>query len=224
MTRWILGAKLKVYLKKTFARVVFFLTGFIIYKRKNELTQQDVYNVLLKVRIGDIVLTGTFNDASSLVIPGAVTHAAIYVGGRRVIHSVEPYVKYESLHQFLTQYDTIAIVRLPRGTKHRLKILHKVLKFARNSLGKPYGFKGHETGKKTFCTKFVNKAFEQAGHTTKLRDFKKFAGLRGKIGKLITIAINALRPEQFFFGNFKVVFLSHNLQLKGKQLALKKKS
>jgi len=214
--------KAKLIFIQIIQRVIFFGTGLLIEKRMNKLTQQDIYKILLKVRRGDILLMGIFHEATSLLIPGALTHSGLYVGRRKVIHAIAPMVQYAYLHDLLKHYDTFAILRIPRATKRRLRIIRKTIRFAKQMVGKPYGFDADSTIRgKFFCTELINKAYRQAGYKTKLKSLKPFLTFFEKIEKIFITARKALLPSEFLYGNFEVVFLSHNLELRGKKLVLK---
>jgi len=220
--RSIFFTKLKLFSKRIIARIVFFFTGIVLFKRKNELNQKDIFNILLKIRIGDIILATALSDTSSLFIPGAVTHCALYVGRRRVIHAIKSGVQYASLHHLVTKYDTFVILRLPGKTKGKLRIIHNSIKFAKQQIGKHYGYEDNPKLGKFFCSELVNRAYQEAGHKTQLNNFKAFRPLIGRIERMITLARKALPPEVFILGNFRVVFLSHNLEIRGKKIVLKK--
>lgn len=219
--RSIFFTKLKLFSHRILARIVFFFTGLVLFKRKNELTQKDILNIPLKLRTGDIILSSTFSDTSSLFIPGAVTHSALYVGRRRVIHAIGSGVQYATLHDLLATYDTFAILRLPRKTKGKRRIIRKTVRFAKQQIGKPYGFEDHPESGKFFCSELVNRAYKEAGHKTKLKNFEAFRPFIGRIERIITSARKALLPEKFILSHFRIIFLSHNLEIKKRELILK---
>lgn len=199
--------------KRLFANIIFFIAGIIVHPRKNFLKHSDLIKARLKLKRGDIVLVGDLKAASSMFITGAVTHSALYLGRKKFIHAVADGVTYTTLHHMFTEYDTMVILRLPKRTKGKRKIIKEAIKFAKNQLGKPYDFDFSPGEKKFFCTELVNSAYRHAGHKTKLSNFGKFRTFAEKIEKHIVTAHKALKPEHFVKGNFRVMFLSHNLDI-----------
>ncbi|MBI2668288.1 hypothetical protein HYX14_00430 [Candidatus Woesearchaeota archaeon] len=206
--------------KKIFANLLYWITGMIIHSRKNLLTQRDIIRARVRLRRGDILLLGNLRESSSLFITGPLTHSAIYVGRRRVIEAVGRGVQYNGLQHLFSNYDTLAILRLPKGTRRRHWIIHKAIRFAKEQLGKPYDFDFDAKSGKYFCTELVNKAFRQAGHNTGLRDIKPFRTFFEKMEKLLFTVRKILQPEEFVRGNFRVVFMSHNLRMKRRRMVL----
>jgi hypothetical protein len=207
--------------KKIIYNIIYFLTGIIYHPRKNLLSKKDLFKSRLKLKKGDIVLVGNLKETSSLVIGGLFTHSAIYIGHKAFINAVADGVKYMSLHHVFSEYDTLAILRLPKHIENRRKIIHDTIKFAKKQIGKPYDFDFSKGEEKFFCTELVNSAFHHAGYKTGVATFGRFSGVSGKIEKSISSARKALRPDQFIKGNFIVVFISHNLEWKEKKLVMK---
>ncbi len=209
------------FYKKLTANLIYFFTGIIIHPRKNLLSHQDLIKARLILKKGDVALLGNLRETSALFIRGSVTHTALYVGRRKFIHAIGDGVEYVSLHHLFTEYDTLVILRLPKQTKWRKRIIKKAISYAHKQLGKPYDFDFKKGIDKIFCTELINESYLHAGHNTKLRTFSKVKSFEEKILKYITNATFALRPEQFMESNFDIVFLSHNLKVK-KKLVLKR--
>jgi hypothetical protein len=209
------------FYKKLFANFIYFLTGVVLHPRKNLLNNRDLVKSRLLLRKGDIVLLGNLRETSAFFIKGAVTHTALYVGRRTFIHAIGDGVEYTSLHHMFTEYDTMAILRLPQGIKRRKKTIKSAIKFAKEQLGKPYDFDFNKGVNKIFCTELVNESYLHAGHNTKLRTIQRVRSFKQKVLKAITNASIALKPERFIESNFDLIFLSHNLKVKRK-LMLKK--
>jgi len=206
--------------KKILANIVYFLTGIIYQPRKNLLSRKDLFKARFKLRKGDIVLLGNMRETSSLLIPGVFTHAAIYIGHKRFIHAIADGVGIASLYHFFTTYDTMAILRIVRHTRHKRRIIRRAIKFAKQQIGKPYNFEFTKTKESFFCTELVNSSFKYAGYTTGIATYGHFITLAEKIEKNITAAAKALKPDRILQGNFCVVFISHNLAFKGKKIVL----
>lgn len=201
--------------KKLFANFTYFLTGIVIHPRKNLLTHTDLIKARLKLRKGDIALWGNLREVSALFIRGPLTHASIYGGHKRFIEAVGDGVRESSLHHMFTEYDTLAILRIPKKIKNRRRIIKDAIWHAQSQLGKPYDFDFTPGSGKLFCTELVNYAYLKAKHQTGLRSLGKFGkGTERIIQKIIT-ASRALHPLKFIEeGNFKIVFTSHNLGMK----------
>ncbi|MBT3297885.1 hypothetical protein HN385_03100 [archaeon] len=199
--------------KKFLANVIFLTSKIIIHPRKNFLRNRDLIKARLILKKGDIILIGDLQEASSILLKGGVTHVALHIGNKKFIHAVADGVTYSTLHHMFTKYDTIVILRLPKKTENKRKIIKNAIKFAESQLGKPYDFDFSPGAKKFFCTELINSAYRHAGHKTKLSNFGKFRTFTEKIEKHIVTAPKALTPEHFIKGNFKVVFLSHNLSI-----------
>ncbi|MBW2996284.1 hypothetical protein KY332_03215 [Candidatus Woesearchaeota archaeon] len=201
--------------KKILANILYSLTSVIIVPRSTLLTKQDMIQTRLKIRKGDILLAGNFRESFYLLFRRPLTHAAIYAGNRKFIHAVGDGVCYTSFKYFFTHYDTIAILRLPKRTKHKHKITNKVVKYAKQQINKPYDYEFTKGTDKFFCSDLVNTAFRSAGHKTGVHTFHKSHKKRN--------FFSVLYPVDFIRGRFRVVFLSHNLELNRKSLVFKKK-
>ena len=207
--------------KKVFANFLYLLTGIVVHPRRNLLSHGDLIRARFLLRKGDVALWGNLREVSSLFIRGPLTHASIYVGHRQFIEAVGDGVREASMHHMFTEYDTLVILRLPKTTHNRKKMIIDVIKHAQAQIGKPYDFDFSHRSNKFFCTELVNYAYKKAGYDTKLRTLGKFNPKKHTfIDKIIT-ASRALHPVRFAEeGNFDRVFISHNLSLRTK-LSLK---
>ena len=216
-THWISNfPKHYPFYKKVIANFIYFFTGIIVHPRKNLLTHKDLIKARIKLRKGDIVLLGNLRETSSFFIKGAVTHTALYLGNKELIHAIGDGVQYVSLHHIFTEYDTLVVLRLPPHIRGRRKIIREAIKYAKTQLGKPYDFEFSRGVDKMFCTELINESFRYAGHDTQLKTINRAKGFEERILKFISTASLALRPEQFLESNFDVIFMSHNLKLKRK--------
>ncbi len=187
-------------------------------KRDNLLSQKDIFKIYTKIRKGDIILAGDLKRTTNLIIPSALTHATIYIGRHRIIHAVASGVEYSTLRHLVTTYDTIAILRLPRHIARKRHLIKKAIAYARQQVGRPYQSFFKPSTHHFFCTELVNSAYHHAGHKTGLHSIKPFHSLFEKIEKEFLTVEHWLQPEEFLKGKFRVVFLSHNLALKGNKL------
>jgi hypothetical protein len=145
----------------------------------------------------------------------------LYIGRKKFVEAVGDGVGVNSLHHFFTEYDTMIIMRLPKGIKNRKKIISLTIKHALEQVGKPYDFDFSGKANKFFCTELVNYSFKKAGHKTKLNTIGKFKKSEKDILKKFIPASRALHPIEFAQkGNFRIIFLSHNLQFE-KRITLK---
>ena len=210
------------FYKKLFANLIFFITGIIIHPRKNQLNHFDLIKARLLLRKGDVVLWGNLREVATLFIHGPSTHASIYLGRRKFVEAVFDGVQINILHHFFTQYDTMIILRLPKKTKKKRKIIKLAIHHALEQVGKPYDFDFSGRSNKFFCSELVNYAYLKAKHNTKLRSIGRFKKSQGLIRKMI-LASRALHPISFAEkGNFDIVYVSHNLDVK-KKITLKEK-
>ena len=204
------------FYKKVIANFLFFITGIIIHPRKNLLNHNDLIKARFLLKKGDVILVGNLREVSALFIKGPVTHSTLYVGNKRFIQAVGDGVEYCSLHHIFTEYDTLTILRMPKGVKKRKKIIKDTIRFAEKQIGKPYDFDFSGDSKKFFCTELVNSAYQHAGYKTGLKTIGKFKTVIEKIERIVITAHKALHPEDFIKGNYDIIFTSHNLKLKKK--------
>ena len=204
--------------KKIWANFIYLISGIVIHPRKNFLTKKDMLKTMLHLKKGDILLLGNLREYSATIIKSPLTHATIYIGHKKVIHALGNGITISPLHHLFTEYDTLAILRILKETKHKRKIIKQAITYAKNQLGKPYDFDFNKKHDSFFCTQLINDAYKSTSYNTNLKDIKKPKNISTKIKEEITGAINALEPTDFLKGNFKLIFLSHNLKLENKKL------
>ena len=201
--------------------MLYLLHGVIVHEKHSLLTKEDMFKANLKLRKGDFILTGNLHEITSLLIGGAVTHAAIYIGKRTFVQATgDKGVHFTTLHQIFTSHDTFAILRIPKKVKNRNQIIKKAITFAHKQIGKEYDYFFKDGESKYFCSELVNSCYHHAGYKTGLRSVKPAHSWEAKLIKKATGALKALRPEHMINGKFKVVFLSHNLKLRNNKLIL----
>jgi uncharacterized protein YycO len=96
-----------------------------------------VMSVLKFVKEGDIFLTRTNGEATNLVIPSQMKHAAIYVGNAHVIEAKDPIVVKSNLFDFMMSKDNIMVMRPRLSDDERLG----ASAFADTLLGHPYDYR-----------------------------------------------------------------------------------
>ena len=216
-----LHTKIKVLLSLFWERAEAFFIKIKLHRRKNLLSTFDIFKAYLKLRKGDVVLTGNFKSPKNMIIPGALSHASLYIGRGKIIQAIWTGVEYNSVRHLLKESDTLVILRLPRRTKHKRQIIKLAITYAKQQLGKPYENFFREDKKQFFCTELVNESFKNAGYKTKLQSIKPFRTSFDKISKHILDVTHWLTPIEFLNGNFRIVFLSHNLMYNGKEILIR---
>ncbi len=190
-------------------------------KRTNLLNKKDILKIYLNIRKGDIILAGNLKSPTNFLIPGSLTHAGLYSGHQKVIHAIGNGVESTSLQKILKTYDTLAILRLPKKIPHRRHLIKKAIRYAKLQLGLPYESFFHHHPKHFFCTELVNKAYHHAGYRTGLHNLKPFRTSIEKVEKEFIEVTHWLKPIEFLHGNFRLVFLSHNLAYNGKEILIR---
>ncbi len=206
--------------KKWISQFFYLLHGVVVHEEKSLLTKEDMFKANLILRKGDFILTGNLHELTSIIIGGAVTHAALYIGHRTFIQATGKGVHFATLHHIFSNHDTFTILRLPKHVKNKNEIIRKAIQFGHKQIGKSYDYFFTESEEKFFCSELVNSCFHHAGYKTGLRSVKPAHSFIEKAEKKIISARKALRPEHMLNGKFEIVFLSHNLKLKEKKLIL----
>ncbi len=204
--------------KKVIANIAVFVSDIIIRQRKNELTKKELADAQLKLKKGDVVLTGNLRILFHSFVREPLTHSEFYIGKNKFVHSTAEGVSYMSIYEVFEDYDTLVILRMPKNIKHRKRMIHKAVKFAKRQLGKPYDFEFQSDKETFFCTQLVNEAFAHAGYETGLVSAKPSDGLLEKIEGQVTGVMNALQPIQFLEGKFDIIYMSENLKYKDGKL------
>ncbi len=202
--------------QKIFANISFVFSRIIIHKRTNKLTFKDLLKANLELRKGDIVVCGERETVFSDLIGDPVNHAVIYIGKRRFIEAVGKGVGYISFHKLFTHYHSFVILRTVKGTKRKVKMA--AVKWAKEQVGKPYDYDFSHKNESYFCSELANEAYKRVGYKTNLPSVMRARSLKIKLQSKITPAAKALRPARMVKGNFRVILISHNLKLKGKEL------
>ena len=186
--------------KRMWANILFFFGRIIIHKRKNLLNTRDIKRAPVLLKKGDIVLLGNLHRLSSIFIGSPVTHSALYLGRREFLHSIVDGVTTSSLHDILTEYDTLVILRSKYALK---KSMRQAISYARSHIGEPFDFEFEDDDKKLYCSELINKSFCDAEIPTGIARNKK-----------------RIHPKEFLNNHFVTVFMSHNLAIKDSKLIL----
>ena len=205
--------------KRVLSNLAFVFSRIIIHKRENQLNFKDLIKVDLKLRKGDIIICGEQETIFSKIIGDAVNHAVIYVGRRRFVEATGKGVSYISFHKLFTYYNSFILLRTVKGTKHKIK--RAAIKWAKQKVGNPYNYEWKTKSGTYFCSQLTNEAYLHAGYKTKLRSMTQPKSLKLKVETKITKAAAALRPARMIRGNFRIILVSHNLEIKGKKIFIK---
>ena len=204
-------------IKRVYDNFVFNIFGTIVTKRENWLTKKDIRKSKKKIRKGDILLLGNLRTAYSKIINEPITHAAIYVGGNKVIHAMgEEGVFSERMLNIYKRYDTLIILRsdLKKGERAHL------IRNTKSAIGIPYDFSFSNREDSFFCTEFVNKMFKKVGYKTQLMSLHKPRSNSERMLRKINNAAVSIKPSDFLKGNFVPIFFSHNLSFENRNLKL----
>ncbi len=172
--------------------------------RKNYLTQTEYNQVSTQVQLGDIVLVGQYRRLSSLFIRGVFTHSLVYVGDGTCVHAYAKGVEKIKFIDLFSEYDTMAIVRVPGLNTIQQEV---ITTFLERRLGEPYDFWFEAKDPQAwFCSELTCAAFIAA-------DIRLDA----------CAALAALpSPNNLYHGALEVVFTSSRVVESDKQLTLKK--
>ncbi len=198
--------------RKVGANLIFFFSIAVIRWRKNYLNQKDLRNAKHHLRRGDIVLVGGLRKLSCLIISGPLTHSLLYIGSNQFIHSVADGVEKTNITELFEEYDTMMILRSNTQSKEKIDM---AIEFARKQIGKPFDFYFTPGREKLYCSELVYFAFEHAKVDVKIFDDKKYEDSGGLIP-----GIKAIHPMEYIYGDFNIVFKSHNLEIKNKKVQL----
>lgn len=197
--------------KKLGSNITYYFSQIPLWKRKNDLSHSDIRKVWKNIQVGDIVLWGNFRELSWIFIDGVVTHALAHIWKGRCIHAFAGWVVYLSLKKVCRKYDTLVILR-PRWRRHTEK--YDFCRELISKLWKPYDFFFgiKNESESYFCTQLINDSLKQIGYDTEL-DSLRTADTSLDIFLTDTFtAHRALQPDTMIYGNFDVVYTSHNLR------------
>ncbi len=179
-------------MKKILTNIWYKFGSTIIHTRENNLSSRDKRNARKELEPGDVILVGALRRMHSLYIGGIFTHALMYVGAGMCIHAIAHGVGTVSLHDVLSEYDTMAILRHKKRNKEKIK---KAIQYAEQQIGKPFDFTFENDADKLYCTELLQHAFTK-GHMGMKKIAKK----------------DMLHPMDLLKGSFKTIFTSHNIK------------
>lgn len=104
---------------------------------KKRIDYKDVEKALEVLELGDIIVTRTDGELTSLVIPGFWKHAAIYTGKTEIVDATGEGVKKRRLEDLLMKTDSFAIMRLKTNDE---VVRGKMAMFALSKVGLPYDY------------------------------------------------------------------------------------
>lgn len=90
---------------------------------KKRLDYSVVEEMLQVLQPGDILLTRTHGELTTIAIPGFYKHTAIYMGAGRIIEAISPKAKIGYLANLVLRTDNIAARRMNNITDEEVKLL-----------------------------------------------------------------------------------------------------
>ncbi len=193
--------KEKSWIKKILFNIIFLIVVTKIFQRKNFLRKKDFKRSRKVIQPGDLVLVAGHTRIMSLVTHDFVSHSLLYVGNKKLVHSIADGVQEMKFVKLFKEYDTLMILRPKNITQSQVT---KSIDFVSKQLGKPYDFEFVPGEKEFFCTQLINDAYKHSGFKTGVSNFiKNSAGMR-----------MPLKAKGFLKGNFKVIFYSNSLEKK----------
>lgn len=167
---------------------------------KKQMKYQDVLDVLKVIKPGDIIVTRTMGEFSTVVIPGFWKHAALYVGDETIIHAVAPVVTKEHIQNLIMRTDFVAVMRLNVIND---KLAYKIIEAAKTFLGLPYDFYFDvESEKSMYCSELIYHSINDGLET-------KAVELRDRFGVKSFTADDCFKHRKLF----NCVYVSNNTPL-----------
>jgi len=113
-------------------------TGWIHAPWTHKITSyEDVLRLYGTIKVGDIILTRTRGEMSTLTIPGQWKHSAIYIGDKKILHAISPCVTKAYLADLIMKTDYFAVMRMKDMTEEEGKA---IAGYALKYLGRDYDF------------------------------------------------------------------------------------
>lgn len=114
---------------------------------------KDVCEVMKLLRPGDVLVDRTRGELTTLCIPGFWKHAAVYDGKRNVIEAVNPFVRKNSIVDFIMHTDHVAVLRVKKISIAKGKI---IARRAETHLGKKYDYRlSASNTKEVYCSEIA---------------------------------------------------------------------
>lgn len=187
--------------EKLFGHFLLIAGGIRIIPRKNLLVRCEYSAIAGELQPGDLVFVGSKREISRFFLRGDLSHALIYLGKKKFIHSAAKYgVTKISLRELLAKYDFLAAYRHSELTVEKKQHL---MEFLKESQGKAYDFRFLETNDKEFyCTKLAELAYSAAG----------IEMAHNKVEGCVLPYVSTPHPEDFVLHEFNEVFVSRSLR------------
>ena len=131
---------------------------FILYKpRLHKLKGHEIRVILKNLKKGDILLRRFHGFLNTVLTPGFWGHAALYIGGDKVVHALSQGVVKEDLLDFC-RCDDIAIVRVKKMKNDNIK---RALNIAENMVNSntEYDFDFESGDNEVYCTELVDECY-----------------------------------------------------------------
>lgn len=194
--------------KKYLSNITFYFSQIPLAWRRNKLWKKDIQKLKTNIKTGDIILCANYHEASTLLIPGVVTHAIWYTQHGRCIHATGHGVGYISIRKICNTYDAYMLIRPRWNTKNQAYIF---IEFLISKLGKPYDFFfGIEDIDAYFCSELIHKWLLTAEYDSWLTSTHTAKNEIDTIIKSISMP-SVLTPSDFLSGNFAVIAHSSNI-------------
>ncbi len=184
--------------RKLYVHLFYLACSFQPRPRANWLNIPDLDEVRKTLEPGDILLMGNLRTMLSKFCGGApITHSGIYTGQESMIHSMCDGVTHKSLEEVLSEYDSLAALRIPKQISGRDVIIEKALRLAEAQRETPYDFFFTDREDAFFCSRFVNTVLNQAGYATNLRSIDQHPPQKQFAPPLLKRARSSLQPIDF---------------------------
>ena len=151
--------KLKSKFLKWVAEIRFYKGGVVFFGESHyTVTGEDMRRVLDCVQEGDVLIRRYSHKLGSVFIPGHFSHAALYVGNNKIIHSIGSGVQEDDILHFC-RCDSISILRVPNINVSEISIIiKKAVAMKNNHVKYDFDFrKGNDT---YYCTEFIDVCME----------------------------------------------------------------
>lgn len=164
--------KLSKYLKKIYFYSLRYLIGTVAKAigpirapfTHKALTYEDVIDIRTNIKIGDILLSRTHGELTTLVIPGFWKHAMVYVGEDKIIEAVGSGVKISYLVDSVMRTDNLVVLRKKNGLTPTQTL--NLTNWIFEQIGKLYDYSLYtESSSKFYCSELAIRAIESALET-----------------------------------------------------------
>jgi len=138
----------------------------------HKVTGNEVRIILDQIQPGDILLNKHNGYLSTLLTPGRWTHAAIYIGGNKIIHSISSGVQEDDILHFC-RCDSIAVLRVIESLRTDRFIelaINKAIKLKREDTD--YDFEFEQGDDEYYCTELIDVCMNNLFQN----DYKKIFG------------------------------------------------